>query len=201
MVKAMRAAVAGALLAAVLVAASPSEAAGSLEARGSVNQVQVRGATPGATLELRQDGGPPLRTGVADAAGTFIFGIEPEPTDDVPRGSGYTVTEVGGDTVDVADPDWPGDAPAEVLGPEDHPPQAFYDAQVLPTPAYGTVVSPTDDAGYGYITTRDGTTLSANVLAPFSLVPQAGPFPTIVIYSGYTPSAPSCGWRATPWCR
>lgn len=184
-------ALAGALLAAVVVTAAPSGATGGLDARGSVNQVIVRGATPGATLELRQDGGPPLATATADANGTHIFGIEPGPADDVPRGSGYTVTEVGGATDAVADPDWPGDAPAEVLGPDDHPPQSFYDAQVLPVPANPTDLVSTDDDGYGYITTRDGTTLSANVLAPFNLLSSGGPYPTIVIYSGYTPSAPN----------
>jgi len=181
-----------ALAAGVLVTAvpAPSSAAG-LEARGSVNQVAVRGATPGVVLELRQNGGDPIRTGAADAAGTFVFGIDPGTADDVPRGSGYTVTQVGGATVPVDEPDWsPGAAPEEVLGPDDHPPQSFYDAQVLPVPANPTDVISTDDDGYGYIRTRDGTTLSANVLAPFNLLGAGPPYPTIVIYSGYEPSAP-----------
>jgi predicted acyl esterase len=53
------------------------------------------------------------------------------------------------------------------------PAQSFYDGQTL-------------DEGFGYITTRDGTTLSANVWLP----PGAGPFPTVVEYSGYDPSRP-----------
>ena len=54
------------------------------------------------------------------------------------------------------------------------PPQSFYDGQTL-------------DNGFGYITTRDGTTLSANV----SLPGGPGPFPTVVEYSGYDPSNPA----------
>src|SRR5690606_7267432 len=40
----------------------------------------------------------------------------------------------------------------------------------------------------GYITTRDGTTLSAAVYLPGP--PEDGPYPTVVEYSGYSPSNP-----------
>ena len=67
-----------------------------------------------------------------------------------------------------------GDAPGTVSDFDDPAPaQAFYDAQTL-------------GKGFGYITTRDGTTLSANV----SLPAGDGPFPTVVEYSGYDPSRP-----------
>ena len=55
------------------------------------------------------------------------------------------------------------------------PDQSFYDEQQL-------------DEGFGYITTRDGTTLSANVSLPG---PVDGPYPTVVEYSGYDPSNPA----------
>ena len=54
------------------------------------------------------------------------------------------------------------------------PPQSFYDAQTL-------------DNGFGFITTRDGTTLSADVSFPSFGSP---PYPTVVEYSGYDPSRP-----------
>ena len=54
------------------------------------------------------------------------------------------------------------------------PPQSFYDGQTL-------------DNGFGFITTRDGTTLSANVSFPSFGSP---PYPTVVEYSGYDPSRP-----------
>ena len=42
--------------------------------------------------------------------------------------------------------------------------------------------------GFGYIVTRDGTTLSANVILPGPA--DGGPYPTVVEYSGYQPSDP-----------
>src|SRR6185369_14722127 len=54
------------------------------------------------------------------------------------------------------------------------PPESFYRAQTL-------------DNGFGFITTRDGTTLSADVSFPAFGSP---PYPTVVEYSGYDPSNP-----------
>jgi predicted acyl esterase len=65
----------------------------------------------------------------------------------------------------------------DVLGRDEHPEAAFYAGQELPTD------------GPGYITTRDGTTLSASVWLPGPA--DAGPYPTVVEYSGYTPSDPA----------
>ena len=48
--------------------------------------------------------------------------------------------------------------------------------------------SRTEITGFGYIKTRDGTTLSANVVLPGPI--EDGPYPTVVEYSGYTPSDP-----------
>ncbi len=66
--------------------------------------------------------------------------------------------------------------PYLTLGRNDHPDQDFFAAQTLPAP------------GFGYIETRDGTTLSANVVLPGP--PEDGPYPTVVEYSGYSPSNP-----------
>ena len=57
------------------------------------------------------------------------------------------------------------------------PPSLYTDEQTL-LPA----------GGFGYITTRDGTTLSANVVLPGPA--DGGPYPTVVEYSGYQPSDP-----------
>ncbi len=46
-------------------------------------------------------------------------------------------------------------------------------------------------AGFNYITARDGTTLSAFVSLPGSA--NDGPYPTLVEYSGYSPSNPDAG--------
>jgi predicted acyl esterase len=66
--------------------------------------------------------------------------------------------------------------PVTVLDPGDHPDQSFYD---------GVEIEP----GYGYIPTRDGTLLSANVVMPFAGT-TTGPRPVVVTYSGYDPSNP-----------
>ena len=57
-----------------------------------------------------------------------------------------------------------------------HRPQEFYDDQDI-------------GPGYGYLTVRDGTTLSVNVMLPGDVAD--GPFPTVVEYSAYDPSDPS----------
>lgn len=81
----------------------------------------------------------------------------------------YTVTDGALETpVDV--PDYGDPAPA----------QSFYDGQTL-------------NAGFGYVTMRDGTTLSAKVVLPSG----PGPFPTVVEYSGYDPSNPANTTMAT----
>jgi predicted acyl esterase len=66
--------------------------------------------------------------------------------------------------------------PYEPLSRTDHPAPEILAEQVL-TP------------GFGYIETRDGTTLSANIVLPGPI--EEGPYPTVVEYSGYQPSDPS----------
>ena len=67
-------------------------------------------------------------------------------------------------------------APVTVMRPDAAPPAAFYAAQTI-------------KPGYGYMKTRDGTTLSVDVKLPGP--PDAGPYPTVVEYSGYDPSNPN----------
>lgn len=45
--------------------------------------------------------------------------------------------------------------------------------------------------GFNFVTTRDGTTLSANVVFPNPNIYGPGPYPTVVEYSGYDPSNPA----------
>jgi predicted acyl esterase len=111
--------------------------AASFQARGSIEQVHVTHAPPGATLELLDASQQPVAEGVADALGSLIF-REVEP------GSGYRVLARSGGLSD----------PLEVLPVAGStPPQQFYDDQVLAP-------------GFGYLTTRDGTKLSVFVSLP-----------------------------------
>jgi predicted acyl esterase len=125
-------------------------------------QLEVLDATTleGTTLDLLQ-GGQVVQSGTVDAQGSLVWRKLAAGT--------YTVqthdASVTSDPVQVE----AFDAPA--------PPQSFYDAQTL-------------DDGFGFITTRDGTTLSANVSKPSPLLFGPGPYPTVVEYSGYDPSNP-----------
>ena len=83
---------------------------------------------------------------------------------EVAEGTGYRVRQDG----ELSDP-------LTVQGPTDHPPQSFYDGITL-------------NEGYGYLPTRDGTTLSVNVTFPTDGSP--GPWPVVINYSGYDPGQP-----------
>ncbi len=132
--------------------------AGDFTVRPSVNQLYVLDATPGEQLELVGAEGAVIATGTVDTAGSLAWRELAAGSYAVrPAGSGVPLETVR--VTDFADP---------------APSQAFYDAQTLAD-------------GFGYITTRDGTTLSANV----SLPDGTGPFPTVVEYSGYDPSNPA----------
>ena len=84
---------------------------------------------------------------------------------DVAAGSRYLV-EINGARSDTV----------AVTSAADTPDPSLYSAQHLAP-------------GFGYVKTRDGTLLSANVTLPGPV--DRGPYPTVVEYSGYDPSNPS----------
>jgi len=73
-------------------------------------------------------------------------------------------------------------SPLRVLTPREHPGAAFYEQRELAP-------------GFGYLTTRDGTLLAIDITLPGP--PEAGPYPTVVEYSGYDPANPESGEPAT----
>lgn len=165
------------VVAALVQLAAPAPAgAVTLVARGSVNQVFVTGATPGATVELLDGSGSVVASGAADDQGAHIFGNDPEEETPVAPGSAYRVRE--GATTSAA---------VTVLDPGDHPDQSFYDAQSLDIAPAGLFQDP--EVGFQYLETRDGTTLSVNVLPPLDPT-LSPPYPVVVDYSGYDPSDP-----------
>ncbi len=131
----------------------------SFELRPSVNQMHVLGATPGEELQLVDADGTAL-SGTVDEAGSLLWR-------DIDAGT-YTVRSTATPAAVSAE--------ATVTDVDDVPPQDFYSNQTI-------------GEGFGYVTTRDLTTLSINV----SLPGGDGPFPTVVEYSGYAPSNPSDG--------
>ena len=153
-----------------LTAPSPAAAAVPFAVSGSVNQVAVTGLTPGAVVALHdaadhpvalvhRDWDPPAD--VADAQGAYLFR-------EVPAGPGYTVVAEGQQS-----------APVTVTTMDDDPAPSFYDQPNMPVLG----------SGFGYIPTRDGTTLSANITFPDEAT-YPKPWPVLVDYSGYDPSQP-----------
>ncbi|MSP91842.1 MAG: CocE/NonD family hydrolase [Myxococcales bacterium] len=139
-----------------------SDGTAAFVARGSIGQVFVTHAAPQQALALRNADGAAVAQGAADKWGSLVFRK-------VVPGQGYRVHSVApapaaySSRIDVI-------AAASSL-----PPPSFYaDQKIL--------------SGTGYLKTRDGTTL-----AYFATLPgpaDAGPYPTIVNYSGYDPARP-----------
>lgn len=82
----------------------------------------------------------------------------------------------------------------DVLSVDDTPDPTFYSDQVLPfvsaTLTGGVAAGHSDEEGFGYLKTRDGTLLSVNVRLPDRAQYGPGPYPTVIQYSGYAPSRP-----------
>jgi uncharacterized protein len=153
-----------------LDAAEPADFA----ARASVEQVSVTGAGPDQQLVLHDADGLAVDVGTTDDQGSLIFRT-------VAPATGYRVAAANADDADHV----PASEPLDVVAVADSTPeQAFYDGQSL-------------EQGFQYLTTRDGTTLSANVTLPGPI--EQGPYPTVVEYSGYSPSKPATNLIADRW--
>jgi predicted acyl esterase len=134
--------------------------------RGSVRQFFVIAAPAESSVALVDAKQSIVQRGVTDSVGGLVFRY-------VPPGDGYyAVVSSQGRTIESAR--------VTVLREDYVPPQSFYEDQVLPIASPG-------EAAYGYLAVRDGTLLSAQVVLPVG----DGPFPTLVEYSGYSPSDPS----------
>jgi len=156
-----------ALVALVLSAQSLSQTASASPPptwlpRPGTNQVEVLDATPGDQLRLLGPGDH-VRTGTVDTQGSLVWRqLTPGP---------YLVQ-----TADLSFTSTIQHVTGLHAAP---PPQSFYDGQSL-------------HEGFNFITTRDGTTLSANVVFPKPPFYNTGaPYPTVVEYSGYDPSNPA----------
>ena len=131
--------------------------------RGGVEQLTLLGADPGTELVLAQvnDAGTdstPVATLTVDEYGSLL-------ARDLDSDVDYRLEGEGGATRVI-----------DVLARDENPDPSFYAEQRLPSP------------GFGYVETRDGTLLSANVRLPGPV--EDGPYPTVVEYSGYALSDP-----------
>jgi len=165
----------------VAATATPTPTPTGVQLFGSIEQVYLINATPGAEFELRDPSGEVIRSGAADDRGSLIWR-------DLEPGGGYTVREMAGaalsgapNTLTPTPLPTPTPAgmvygPVEVTDLYDHPDPSIYEGQTIPP-------------GYGYLRTRDGTLLSINVILPGPI--QNGPYPTVIEYSGYDPANPA----------
>lgn len=156
----------------------------NLEVAPGVETLTVTGATPGAELDVSDDQGAVIVTIVADDSGNAHLAFVPdEPAvlrdlDDIAAALShgatlapgrYTVTDRSVDPPEVH-------GPVTVLSVDDLPDPSLYD-QVL-------------DEGFGYLTVRDGVSLSIMVRFPNEDLFGPAPWPTVIEYSGYGPSNP-----------
>jgi uncharacterized protein len=142
-----------AALALTLLVPSAASAANSLAVHGSVDQVYVTGAQPGTSLRLVRKGQTVRKKPVGSLGGDLFRGVS--------AGKGYRVRAADG-SVSV---------PVGVMSDRSAPKDPSIYNQTLPA------------GGYGYVTTRDGTSLALDVRLPGPA--SAGPYPTLVEYSGY----------------
>jgi hypothetical protein len=140
------------------------DTAGPFTAGGSINQVYTYGHPAGTQVTLRDAAGEQVQAGLADEQGAHLF-------KGVPKGAGFVVETAAGRSAELT-----------VTDPGDHPSASHYESQ----PDLQLVPSGPSPGQYGYLPTRDGTTLSVNVLFPSG----PGPWPVVVNYNGYDPSNP-----------
>jgi uncharacterized protein len=139
----------------LLAAFSPARApaANGLAVHGSVNQVYVTGAQPGTSLRLVRKGEVVSKKPVGSLGGVVFRRVQ--------AGKGYRVRAADGSL----------SVPVGVMRDRAAPKDTSIYNQTLPP------------GGYGYVYTRDGTSLALDVRLPGPV--ENGPYPTLVEYSGY----------------
>ncbi len=176
------------------------EPGASFDIRPGVEIVTVTNAEPGAPLTLYNAMGDKMVTLLADAYGQANFAYIPlehmvfdadEGT--IPISDGTTLKKGDGYVI-RDDTKKPPDAtePFSVLGIDDIPPVALYDKQELTGVHFGIFgnggVDPNE--GFQYIEVRDGVKIGVMVRFPDKILWGEGPWPTVIEYSGYSPSRP-----------
>ena len=151
----------------------PPVVSDAFSVRGTIEQVYIWKAPLEAGVQILGPDGSVVHDGTTDELGSLVVR-------ELPPGAGYVVR--------LTDQPEERTEGIEVLSLEgSQPPPSFYAAQTL-------------EPGFGYITMRDGTQLSVFVSLPGPI--EDGPYPTIVNYSGYSPSKPgeSMGAAAEAFC-
>lgn len=174
---------------------------GGFVVRPGVETVTVVNATIGSELTLYDAAGERLVTVPVDAFGQAHIAYLPATygrvdlnSDDaatfvqdsnvVPPGDGYLIRD---DTAEVPE----ASEVFSVMAVSDVPDEALYTSQTLTGIHFGITEQVGDQGpGFNYIEMRDGVKLSAMVRFPNASIWGDGPYPTLVEYSGYSPSDP-----------
>jgi predicted acyl esterase len=133
------------------LSAATAQARAAFVAHGSAEQVYATGLKPHASVSLINRSGHVVASRRADGLGGIVFR-------EVTPGAGYRVGSGAARS-----------GPLTVFTDRDAP---------LSTSVYHQVLS---EGGYGYLKTRDGTSLAIDVHLPSG----PGPYPTLIEYSGY----------------
>ena len=149
-----------------------------------MHTLTVTDASPGTLLRVVDADGRDVVTLVADAAGNAHLAFVPEHHAVLDEPASIVDALATGDTLaageyrvfdDSAVP--PADLGAvRVLAVDDHPDPSLYDQELA--------------EGFGYLTVRDGVQLSVMVRFPDAGLYGPAPYPTVIEYSGYSPSDP-----------
>ncbi|MEM7155308.1 MAG: CocE/NonD family hydrolase [Myxococcota bacterium] len=174
----------------------------TFEVRPGVEIATVVGAEPGVPLTLYGPEGDALLTMITDEGGLAHFAYIPDEHivleagestmfpvlegGTLKAGDGYVIRNDETDPIETTEP-------FSVLGVDDVPDPALYEDQVLKgifTSALGIDTGEDPNDGFNYVEVRDGVQLSVMVRFPDRNIYGEGPWPTVVEYSGYSPSRP-----------
>lgn len=155
---------------------------GAPQLQGGVHTLTISDAEPGTHLRVVDERGRDVVTVVADHAGNAHLAFVPD-EHTLLDGPEALVAILGtGDTLRAGTYEVHDDTRAVPLGPvrvlavDEHPDPALYEQPL--------------EEGFGYLTVRDGVQLSAMVRFPNADLYGPPPYPTVIEYSGYSPSDP-----------
>jgi predicted acyl esterase len=166
--------------------------------RPGVELATVLDASPGTELTLYDDAGTALVGLITDDDGQANFAYVPDVFTVIDSRDGGRFPIVDGGVLRPGDYEIRDDATGDTSGPfhvpaiDDVGSEDLYAGQTLVgvglSPLSGDLGDP--ETGYQYVEMRDGVTLGAMVRFPDPQMYGQGPWPTVIEYSGYSPSRP-----------
>lgn len=168
--------------------------------RPGVEIATVLDAGPGDTLTLYDSEGTALMGMITDDLGQAHFAYVPDDYMVIDSRDGGRFPILDGGVLKTGDYEIKNDAtdppqssgPFHVLAIDELPPVSLYEGQTLTGEGYSAITGDLGDpeSGYQYLEVRDGVLLGVMVRFPDPLLYGDGPYPTVIEYSGYSPSRP-----------